>query len=75
MKEQHIGNTTEHEIKELKSMKAFVYPGVEENHNIKYNNEWEKLKKNYIKKTKNNSEHRAKWKIKCKQMNHRQHQY
>jgi hypothetical protein len=40
----------ENEIKELEPMKAYKYLGVEENHNIEYKNEKEKLKKGYVRR-------------------------
>jgi hypothetical protein len=49
-RKRHIGNTKENEIKELKSMKAYKYLDVEERHNIKHNNEKEKLKKEYVRR-------------------------
>jgi hypothetical protein len=33
-----MGNTMENEIKELHSIKAYKYLGVEENHNIEHKN-------------------------------------
>jgi hypothetical protein len=35
----------ENEIKDLESMKAHEYPGVEENHNTEHKNKEQKLKK------------------------------
>jgi uncharacterized protein YkvS len=40
-----MGNTVEIKIKELDSMKAYKYLGVEEKHNIEHKNEKERLKK------------------------------
>jgi hypothetical protein len=49
-RKQHIGNTMENEIKELKPIKANEYFGVEENHSIEHKNEKEKLKKECVRR-------------------------
>jgi hypothetical protein len=40
----------ENEIKELESMKAYKYLGVEESQNIEHKNEKQKLKKEYVRR-------------------------
>jgi hypothetical protein len=47
-RKQHVGNTKENEIKELKPMKAYKHLRVEENHNMEHKNEKEKLKEDYV---------------------------
>jgi hypothetical protein len=44
---QHMGNTMENEIKQLDTMKAYKYLGVEESHNIEHKMEMDRLKKEY----------------------------
>jgi hypothetical protein len=45
-----MGNTMENEIKELDTMKAYKYVGVEESHNIEHKKEKGRLKKKHIRK-------------------------
>jgi hypothetical protein len=42
-----IGNTKENGNKELESMKAYKYLGIEESHDIKHKNERRELKNEY----------------------------
>jgi hypothetical protein len=49
-RKQHMGNTMETEIKELDTMKAYKYLGVEESHNIEHKKEKDRLKKEYIRR-------------------------
>jgi hypothetical protein len=49
-RKQHMGNTMETEIKELDTMKAYKYLGVEESHNIGHKKEKDRLKKEYIRR-------------------------
>jgi hypothetical protein len=44
-RKQHMGKTMETEIKELDTMKAYNYFGVEESHNIEHKKEKDRLKK------------------------------
>jgi hypothetical protein len=45
-----MGNTMENEIKELNTMKAYKYLGVEESHSIEHKKEKDRLKKEYIRR-------------------------
>jgi hypothetical protein len=45
-----MGNTMENEIKELDTMKAYKYLGVEKRHNIQHKKEKDRLKKEYIRR-------------------------
>jgi hypothetical protein len=47
-RKQYTGNKLKIEIKELDSMKACKYLGVEENHHVEYKNEKERPKKEHI---------------------------
>jgi hypothetical protein len=51
-RKQHMGNTMKNEIKELDTMKAYRYLGVEESHNIEHKKERDRLKKEYIRRLK-----------------------
>ena len=46
-----IGNTFENDIKELDPRKAYKYLGIEENVDIQHKNEKEKLKKEYLRRS------------------------
>jgi hypothetical protein len=65
-----MGNIIEIEIKELDSMKAYKYLGVEENHNTEYRNE----KKIEDKNVKTDFKQSSVEKIKSKQLDHWQYQ-
>jgi hypothetical protein len=45
-----MGNTMENEFKELYTMKAHKYLGVEKSHNIQHKKEKDRLKKEYIRR-------------------------
>jgi hypothetical protein len=45
-----MGNTMETEIKELDTMKAYIYLGVEESHNMAHKMEKDRLKKEYVRR-------------------------
>jgi hypothetical protein len=49
-RKQRMGYTMETEIKELNTMKAFKYFGVEESRNIEHKKEKDRLKKEYIRR-------------------------
>jgi len=46
-----IGNTFKNDIKELDPRKAYKYLGIEENVDIQHKNEKEKLKKEYLRRS------------------------
>jgi hypothetical protein len=71
-----MGNTMENEIKELDTMKAYKYVGVEESHNIERKKEKDRLKKENIRRLRLIlSLKLSEKKIKCKQLDHWQYQY
>jgi hypothetical protein len=49
-RKQCMGKAMENEIKELDSMKAYKYLGLEESHNIENKSEKERLKRGYIRR-------------------------
>jgi hypothetical protein len=49
-RKQHMGNTMETENKEFDTMKAYIYLGLEEGHNIEHKKEKGRLRKEYIRR-------------------------